>query len=82
VEDALRPLGVAGFRIRKTEADLYADALAHRSFARGGDNAGTPAGIARLLDALAAQRAAYLDGTTELMLDLSAVRTAPNRFRA
>ena len=82
VEDTLRSLGIADVRIRKTEADLYADALAHRSFARGGDNVGTPEAIARLLEAVAGQRAAYLDGTTELMLDLSAVRTGATRFRA
>ena len=82
VEDTLRSLGIADVRIRKTEADLYADALAHRSFARGGDNVGTPDAIAQLLEAVAAQRAAYLDGTTELMLDLSAARTGATRFRA
>jgi beta-lactamase class A len=82
VEDTLRSLGIADVRIRKTEADLYADALAHRSFARGGDNVGTPEAIARLLEAVAGQRAAYLDGTTELMLDLSAARTGATRFRA
>jgi beta-lactamase class A len=82
VQAMMTRLGYTGFAIRKTEADLTADARAGRTFERGGENGGTPNAVADLLRAIAAQRAAGLDATNELMLDLSQVRTGADRFRA
>jgi beta-lactamase class A len=82
VQAMMTRLGYTGFAIRKTEADMYADARAGRTFARGGENGGTPNAVADLLTAIASQRAAGLDATNELLLDLSAVRTGADRFRA
>ena len=61
---------------------MYADARAGRTFARDGENGGTPNAVADLLTAIASQRAAGLDSTNELLLDLSDVRTGADRFRA
>jgi beta-lactamase class A len=82
VQAMMTRLGFTGFAIRKTEADMYADARAGRTFARGGENGGTPNAVADLLTAIASQRAAGLDATNELLLDLSDVRTGADRFRA
>ena len=82
VQAMMTRLGYAGFAIRKTEADMYADARAGRTFEHGGENGGTPNAVADLLTAIASQRAAGLDATNELLLDLSDVRTGADRFRA
>ena len=82
VDGVMRRLGIAGLAIRKSEADLYADARANRTFARGGDNGGTPDAVASLLTAIAMQRAALLDSTQTLLLELGDVRTAPDAFLA
>jgi beta-lactamase class A len=82
VQATMTRLGYTGFAIRTTEADMYADARAGRTFARDGENGGTPNAVADLLAAIASQRAASLDATNELLLDLSDVRTGADRFRA
>jgi beta-lactamase class A len=82
VQAMMARLGYTGFAIRKTEADMYADARAGRTFARGGENGGTPNAVADLLTAIATQRAAGLDATNEMMLALANVRTGADRFRA
>jgi beta-lactamase class A len=82
VQKVIDGLKIRGLKIRKTEADLYADALAHRTFARGGDNPGTPDAVAALLTAIGTENALSLDSTNELLVDLTSVRTSPERFRA
>jgi beta-lactamase class A len=82
VQAMMTRLGYTGFAIRKTEADMYADARAERTFARGGENGGSPNAVADLLTAIATQRAAGLDATNEMMLALANVRTGADRFRA
>jgi beta-lactamase class A len=83
VQAMMTRLGYTGFAIRKTEADMYADDRAGRTFAHGGaENGGTPNAVADLLTAIATQRAAGLDATNELLLDLAGVRTGADRFRA
>jgi beta-lactamase class A len=82
VQAMMTRLGYTGFAIRKTEADMYAEARAGRTFAQGGENGATPNAVADLLTAIASQRAAGLDATNELLLDLSDVRTGADRFRA
>jgi beta-lactamase class A len=82
VQQLMGRLSFGGLKIRKSEADLYADERAHRTFARGGDNAGTPDDVANLLAAIVTQRAMLLDSTHEMMLDLSDDRTGPSRFLA
>jgi beta-lactamase class A len=82
VQAMMTRLGYTGFSIRKSEADMYADARVGRTFAHGGENGGTPNAVADLLTAIASQRAAGLDATNELLLDLTQARTGANRFRA
>ena len=82
VQAMMTRLGYTGFAIRKTEADMYADARAGRTFARGGENGGTPNAVADLLTGIATQRVAGLDATNEMMLALADVRTGADRFRA
>jgi beta-lactamase class A len=82
VQRLLDSLKLHDFAIRKTEADMQADVRAHRTFARGGDNGGTPEAVAALLAAIAAQRVALLDSTNELFVDLAAARTGDGRLRA
>ena len=53
IDAALRAAGFDGMLVRTDEAGLAADAQAQRSFARGGDNAGSPAAVALLLTELA-----------------------------
>jgi beta-lactamase class A len=82
VQAMMTRLRYTGFAIRKTEADMYADAHVGRTFAHGGENGGTPNAVADLMTANASQRAVGLDATNELLLDLSDVRTGADRFRA
>jgi len=79
VQRVLVHLGLRGFHIRRSEAELASDARAHRTFARGGDNAGTPNGIAELLTGIVQKQYAGLDATTEFVTLLSQVpdATAP-----
>jgi beta-lactamase class A len=78
----LTKLGTHGFRYRKSEADLFADTRARRTFARGGDNAGTPNGVADLLAELAQGHYLSLDSTNEMLLLLSYAQTGSGRLRA
>ncbi len=82
VQHLMHELGFSAFSIRKSEADLAADARAGRAFARGGDNGATPDAVAGLLLALQTQRLLSLDATNELLLDLEAARTGPERLHA
>jgi len=82
VQGVLRRLHVRGLAIRKSEAELAADARLHRNFADGGDNGGTPNAVAELLVGLARQRFTLLDSTYELINALGDVQTGMNRLRA
>jgi len=82
VQRTLERLHLRGFTIRKSEAELATDARQQRSFARGGDNGGTPSALADLLVGLATQRFTLLDSTYELVNDLSDVATGMGRLRA
>ncbi len=82
IQTFLTKLGTHGFVYRKSEAALYADARAGRTFARGGDNAGTPSGVADLLSGLAQGYYLTIDSTNEMLLMLSASYTGSDRLRA
>jgi len=82
IQTFLTKLGTHGFHFRKSEAELYADARRGRTFARGGDNAGTPNGVADLLRELALGHYLSLDATNELLLLLAASHTGEGRLRA
>jgi beta-lactamase class A len=82
VQGVLDRLNFRGFAIRKTEADMAADARAGRTFARGGDNAGTPDAVAALLEGLVSQRLLFEDSTYELLGMLGEARTGAARLRA
>ncbi len=82
VQNTLNYFNIAGFSIRKSEAELYDESLAHKTFAHGGDNAGTPDGMAALLLGTANLKYVSLDSSTEFMLDLAQAHTGDNRLRA
>jgi beta-lactamase class A len=82
VQNVLNYEKLAGFSIRKSEYDLYEDAVAKRTFARGGDNAGTPDGVAAMLIGVSDLKLLSLDSTTEMLLDLAQARTGDTRLRA
>lgn len=82
VNAVLRRLKVSDLTIRKSEAELAADVRAKRTFARGGENAGTPDAIASLLVGISTQRFTLVDATNEFLLDLDAVVTGRERLRA
>ncbi len=82
VQTFLTKLGTHGFHFRKSEAELYADARRGRTFARGGDNAGTPNGVADLLREVALGHYLSLDATNELLQMLAASHTGEDRLRA
>ncbi len=82
VQNVLNNDKLAGFTIRKTQADLYQDAIDKRTFAKGGDNAGTPDGLAALLLGAADLKDLSLDSTTEFVLDLSEAHVGDSRLRA
>jgi beta-lactamase class A len=82
VQNTLNYFNLGGFAIRKSEADLFQDAAAKRTFARGGDNAGTPDGLAALLIGVANLKFLSLDATTEFLLDIDASHTGDTRLRA
>lgn len=82
VQGVLERSGIRGLAIRSSEAELASDARAHRTFARGGDNVGTPDAVADLLVGLATQRFTLLDSTYELLEHLGNVRTGEQRLRA
>lgn len=74
--------GLRGITLRKSAAEIASDARFHRTFASGGENGGTPDGVADLLVGVATGRYALLDGTSELLYDLSNARDGANRLRA
>ena len=82
VQNVLNNYKVAGFTIRKTQADLYQDALDKRTFAKGGDNAGTPDGLAALLLGTSELKYLSLDSNTEFVLDLSQSHVGDTRLRS
>lgn len=82
VQTTLQELGLRGFRIRLSAAERYAAERAHRTFAQGGDNAGTPNGVADLLTGIVEQDDLSLESTTEFLLDLSRAPTLPSRIAA
>jgi beta-lactamase class A len=82
VQNTLNYYNIAGFSIKKSEADLYDESLAHKTFAHGGDNAGTPEGMAALLIGVSDLKLLSLDSTTEFLLDLAQAHTGDNRLRA
>jgi beta-lactamase class A len=82
VDTLLGKLGLRGFAIRRTEADMSAEARTHQTFAHGGDNAGTPNGVADLLAHLVEKGYLGEDRTSELTLLLSQVQTGQTRLRA
>ena len=67
VNAILRRLGVANLIVRKSEAELAADQRAKRTFARGGENAGTPNAIATLLVGISTQRFTLVDATNVVL---------------
>ena len=82
VNDVLRRLDVRNLTIRRSEAELAADVRAKRTFARGGENVGTPNAIASLLVGISTQRFTLVDATNELLLALDDVDTGRKRLRA
>jgi len=82
VQSVLDRLGIAGFRIRKSEAQLAAGARRGRAFAGGGDNAGSPEGVAALLVGIAAHRLLLEDSTDEMLAMLAASGGGAARLRA
>ena len=82
VQGVLDRLGFRGFIIRKSEADMATDARAGRSFARGGDNVGTPDVVAALLEGIVTQRLMREDGTYEMIGMLEASTLGAGRLRA
>lgn len=82
LNDTMNALGIDGIVFRTNEAGLIADAKAGRTFARGGDNAGSPAAVALLLSDLAQGRI-LSDGSRQQVRDMLArVATFPGRLRA
>jgi len=87
VNAALRGAGIRGFAIRTDEAGLHRDFAAGRTFARGGDNAGTPDAYATLLKELAAstrpRTGPLRPSSADLLYDaMSASQTGIGRLRA
>ncbi|GAC1563221.1 MAG: class A beta-lactamase [Vulcanimicrobiaceae bacterium] len=82
VDGFLHRLHVRDFTIRYSEANLAANADAHRTFEQGGDNVGTPNAMADLLTGLDMQRFTLVDATNELLLHLDDVATGAERLRA
>jgi len=82
VQQTLDYFNIASFSIRKSDADLYAESLAHKTFAHGGDNSGTPDGMAALLIGAANLKFVSLDSSTEFVLDLAQAHTGDNRLKA
>ena len=73
---------LSGFDFRKTEADIYNDAVARRTFATGADNSATPNAVASMLAGIATQQFLRLDSNNELLQLLSEVRTGSALLRA
>ena len=82
VQGVLDRLGLRGFRIHTSEAERASDERVGRSFARGGDNGGTPDAVAALLEGVASQRFLLEDATYEMMGMLETAATGPGRLRA
>lgn len=82
VQALLDRLNFRGFVIRASEAGMAADARNGRTFARGGDNAGTPDAVAALLEGLVSQRLLFEDSTYEFLGMLADVKTGAARLRA
>ena len=82
INASLDALGLDSIVFRTDEAGLAADAKAGRTFARGGDNAGSPSSIASLLADLAQGRILTADSRNQLRAILSGVNTFPGRLRA
>ncbi len=82
INTSLTAMGFDGFAYRTDEAGLSADAAAGRTFARGGDNAGSPAAIAQMLGDLAQGKILSQTSRAELRGMLAAVNTFPDRLRA
>ncbi|MBC5810639.1 MAG: serine hydrolase, partial [Candidatus Eremiobacteraeota bacterium] len=74
--------GITGINVRTNEAGVRADGLAGRTFAKGGDNAGTPDAVASLLAKLQIGTLVSNRSRTRFMNALSASRTGPGRLRA
>ncbi|MDQ2866080.1 MAG: class A beta-lactamase-related serine hydrolase [Candidatus Eremiobacteraeota bacterium] len=82
LNDRLRALGIDGIVYRTNEAGLIEDAANGRTFARGGDNAGTPASVASLLGALETGHILSPASRTALLATLGRVQTSPGRLRS
>jgi beta-lactamase class A len=82
VQAFLTRANLPGFDFRKTEADIYNDAVARRTFATGADNSATPNAVANLLAGIAAQQFLRLDANNELLQLLSEVQTGSALLRA
>jgi len=82
VQLLLERLKVKGFTIRRSEANLAADARAPRVSASRVENASTPSAMADLLAGLSTQRYTLLDATNEILLHLGDVTSGQNRLRA
>ncbi len=82
VNAALRDAGIDAIVVRTNEAGNVANAKAGKTFAQGGDNAGSPSAIALLLADLAQGRVLTQASRTALLDTLARVNTFPGRLRA
>jgi beta-lactamase class A len=82
VQTFLTRANLPGFDFRKTEADIYNDAVARRTFATGADNSATPNAVATLLAGIATQAFLRLDANNELLQLLSEAQTGSALLRA
>lgn len=82
INGSVRRMGIEAMVIRTDEAGNIADAKSGRSFAQGGDNAGSPAAVALLLAQLARDQVLSEASRRGLLEALSRVNTFPGRLRA
>jgi len=74
--------GISGITVRTNEAGLHVDARAGRTFAKGGDNVGTPDAVANLLAKLQMGTLLSTNSRAQFMNALLASRTGDARLRA
>jgi beta-lactamase class A len=82
VQSVLDRLGIAGFRIRKSEGQIAAGARRGRTFVDGADNEGTPESVAAVLEGIAAHRLLLEDSTAEMLAMLAAHKTGTSHVFA
>lgn len=84
IDAALARAGVRGIVIRTDEAGMHRQFLAGRSFARGGDNSGTPDAYAALLEKVVLDRTGPLSPSSARLLTsyMTESEAGPGRLRA